>query len=560
VPVRMANLANHGAEDDLRMIPAAPAEGSAFHAIPAHHPAGKRFIRRRVVAWLMPLILALPSLWFRSAVPPLWRDADGYIQVTDKPGVMTILQYAPLYCALSRVPLLAGWKWQGEHEGKKRRTVWKFLRKPILTDHGVHALLFVQHVSLWIALIALICAASRLGSVRLFLAVVCALNAPLYAFAHCVGSEALSIVCTLLLVACTLRLVRTAAPRALEWAAYGGLLIACILTRHVNAVLAGLLPGVLLLRLVGALVARRGEILPRARLFAVSVAAGVAALAASNLALRAACAGAGIPYRARAGYSFTWRLHFLATMPPRARISLMDRLAARTSDPLLKATARGFATATPAPGEYMPAVARRVMTKQLDLPDTGRSDLSLQLDLLRNDFMKLMLRSGEPAFYGSVWADYLRTWRETPCNLAAAPFGTTTYYFTQPLPPTMAGLNTYRGRTLESVMEPTVRSPYLRLLSGFTNRTAAGAAVALALLGAAASRRVRSRAAVVVASVITGTVLTYLNLLLVEWLPRFALPLWILLSAAFVVAAAIAAEAMLAQIRRVRARHRPGAL
>ena len=66
---------------------------------------------------LMVGLLSAPSIWMLSVVPPLWKDIDAYIQVTQPPGPQTILQYGPLYCLVARIPLYLGYvidcRWAG---------------------------------------------------------------------------------------------------------------------------------------------------------------------------------------------------------------------------------------------------------------------------------------------------------------------------------------------------------------------------------------------------------------------------------------------------------------
>jgi hypothetical protein len=74
----------------------------------------------------------------------------------------------------------------------------RFFVHPILTDSGVFALLISQHVALCCSTFYLITLTSRVFWVRLMLAIAWAVNPLFYAFAHSVGSEALSMILLLL--------------------------------------------------------------------------------------------------------------------------------------------------------------------------------------------------------------------------------------------------------------------------------------------------------------------------------------------------------------------------
>ena len=79
------------------------------------------------------------------------------------------------------------------------------------------------------------------------LAIAWAVNPLFYTFAHTVGSEALSMILSLV-GAAGLRIIQSSrkVPRK-EWLLFGDLLWFCILTRHINAVLAALMPAALIL-------------------------------------------------------------------------------------------------------------------------------------------------------------------------------------------------------------------------------------------------------------------------------------------------------------------------
>ena len=70
-----------------------------------------------------------------------------------------------------------------------------------------------------------------------------ALNPLFYTFAHCIGTETLSMILVLLIGATGLRTVRYSRKvPGRKWFLFGILLWLSILTRHINATLAGVLP------------------------------------------------------------------------------------------------------------------------------------------------------------------------------------------------------------------------------------------------------------------------------------------------------------------------------
>jgi hypothetical protein len=287
-------------------------------------------------------VLLIPSIWMLSVIPPLWRDVDAYAQVTLPPGPGTILQWGPLYCFVARIPLYFGYAIDCVRAGAPFPKPAFFIQ-PIQTDSGVFLLVLSQHVALCLAAFYLIAVASRLFLVRLILAIAWAFNPLFYTFAHCVGSETLGMILLLLAGATGLRIIRH--PRKVpgkEWLLFGILVWLCILSRHINATLAGLLP--LTFVLLGA---HRLIMLPFARsrslgrwrrlqarqalqkaAFAVGV--GISCIVVANLSLRGLCHAVEIPYHSTVGFTFLFRLKFLAVLPDEKRGQVLDKVAKNT--------------------------------------------------------------------------------------------------------------------------------------------------------------------------------------------------------------------------------------
>src|SRR3954451_22449956 len=65
--------------------------------------------------FLLLLCVFAPSVWMILTIPPLWRDADAYTQLTQPPLVSVFWNHAPAYCYLAKIPLYVGEKleqWQ----------------------------------------------------------------------------------------------------------------------------------------------------------------------------------------------------------------------------------------------------------------------------------------------------------------------------------------------------------------------------------------------------------------------------------------------------------------
>ncbi|MDQ6859666.1 MAG: hypothetical protein M3032_00705, partial [Verrucomicrobiota bacterium] len=164
------------------------------------------------------LILSAPSIWLLATIPPLWRDVDAYNQVTVSPVRTTYLGHGPLYPFVARLPLWIGAQFEAIRSGSFH-AFSADLMQPRLTDPGVFLLILLQQAAFVFASWLLIATISRRPLVRIALAVLWTGATAFYTLAHCVGSETLSLICTLLLAAAGLKLVRRSrAPvRAWKW-------------------------------------------------------------------------------------------------------------------------------------------------------------------------------------------------------------------------------------------------------------------------------------------------------------------------------------------------------
>jgi len=272
-----------------------------------------------------------------TTVPPLWRDIDAYVQLTFPPGPSTILLHGPLYCELARLPL-----WIGHLATGGSMHLATFMKHPRLTNVGVYFLVALQHGGLWFAAFYFLNGLSHSVAVRVILAIFFASHPLFYGFAHCVGSESLSMIEILLLAGVGLRIVNAYPSVRMEHWLLAGLILFCsILTRHLNLVLAGLVPlSFLLLGLASRFTCGqlRTEVLgPSYQLkrylwaLGAAVTLGLIAMALASGYTHLVCRKARIEVRSRVGYTFLWRLNFLSAMSKEARQDLLERIAQRTT-------------------------------------------------------------------------------------------------------------------------------------------------------------------------------------------------------------------------------------
>ncbi|MBV8098664.1 MAG: hypothetical protein JOZ31_05860, partial [Verrucomicrobia bacterium] len=283
---------------------------------------------------LLFILLALPSVYLFCSIRPLWRDSDAFYQVATKFEFLTVLHWPPLYCFGARIPFLFATILDGSifHGGFSFN--W-----PRVTDLGVYLLLVLQHLFLIGALLIICLTLAKSWPVRFLIGTVFASCAPIYVFAHCVGSEA--IMAPLLMLGATAGLKYLCSPSRWSLVLLFCFIVLNMLDRHANGVIAALVP-LAILFLLGLAVARPSLSPPSylsvsLRGFFVSVAVGVAAILTANAVILGVCRLDKIPYRSGAGYAFVWRLDFIKDLPPERQSAIISKAEADLQDPALTA-------------------------------------------------------------------------------------------------------------------------------------------------------------------------------------------------------------------------------
>ena len=466
----------------------------------------------------------------------MWRDIDGYNQVTLPPGPMTILQFSPLYCFGGRIPLYLGYAYQTIVDRTDLPGL-AFLASPILTDPGVFLLIASQHLLLLGAQWFLLQSIQANAVTKDILAVLLALNAPFYTYTHSVGAEALSLSATLLLLGCALRVWRQRHIKKSAWVWFGLGLTFCVLTRPINAVLGMLLPAAFILQAVtetvqsatcgpGARFPRR-LIKRRLLLCGLSLVVAVLSFAVADRTVRYVCRASKLKYRSTVGQSFAWRLNFLAQMDENERTRMLGRLSERIGDPVVKQMIAVTSSGISGPGKWDPQVCTNKFVEVIEQHSSSQADLSYQLDLYRNRLARVFLLSCERPFLNAVRSDFLSASDISPRELATFPISTTRYCFSRIQEmPQLASLATFRGPAADATLAAQERIGYYRLLDiPFRNLLLFWAALTAVVFAAKGGKKVVSISIVLVC---TGITMVLLTCLLSELLPRFTLPFWVL--------------------------------
>jgi hypothetical protein len=517
--------------------------------------AARLITRFRSFPLLMTLILASPSLYFVIFVPPLWLESDGFVQVATKIGFLTVLHFPPLYCFGARIPLFVGSLLDGTAFSRGLA-----VNPPILTDTGLFLLLLLQHLLLVCALLFTCMSLSKRRWMRCVLATVFALNPALYAFANCVGSEALSITLVLLVIVLGLRFVRQ--PRNLWLKILFVALVVAMLTRHINAVLCGLLPGTLILfaawRIFSPPVTSDAPGLNSLGLskllqnFALVTVVGVGVVGASNATIWSLCLMLKIPYVSRVGYTFQWRLaHYLKSLDAPTREAAIASISRRLHDPPTTSALQRL-EASLAKQEWDPEIVSRTLYDQLGAGAkrmTGK-DIRVATDQRLNKLATALLFSNDPSFYKTIFDDFKTGLTFSPARICGEPFYGTDYLiprltenFFAPLRP----LRTFHFRA-GNFVDLWSRKPYSHLWEGISLQWIAFAtliAVPIVLGLRPFHRSDMASELHALAAVVTGYVILLANCSVGELLPRYTLPTYILFLSAFALATSQLCEVLI---------------
>ena len=507
--------------------------------------------RSRVAAGAQPLwleivvlaILAAPSVWLLTTLPPLWRDSDAYNQLMQRPGSMTIVHFPPLYCFVARVPLYLGAIWESWRAGGTLPGA-SFFRTPLLTDSGIFLLVIIQHALLLLGQSFLLRGLRAAPAIAILLALLMAANASFYSFAHCVGSEAFSVAATLCLLAICLRIVQRGGATLRDWCCLGVSLVACILSRHINAVLVMLLPCVYVfiaaLRVLRSRASSRRAVLHWLRAASVAVAVGAASLLVAKGSVRLLRREFHVKTSSTLGFTFLWRLNFLAQMNAADRAAFLVRLS-NADDPFRQLLLNTIATAAAQDGRWDPVRVHGEFHQAIVAAEPRHA--SVRLYASENDLARRVVLSAPAAYRHAVQNDFVTSVRETPPSLARAPFETTRYADERlPELPGLAALRTFQPTAMvrltagrENAYFSFLRFPYWSAIAA----SAVLAAASLAIGGRAADRIVSFSAALVCVAL----TMMFLNCALTEFLARYTLPLWNLLFVAVLLQVAMLGDA-----------------
>jgi hypothetical protein len=522
-------------------------------------------------------VLFAPSVWMLSVIPPLWRDSDAYVQLTYPPNLLTIVHFGPVYSFAARIPLYVGYAVESLRAGRPFPLASFFIH-PTLNDSGVFLLLLSQHVALFCSAFYFIILASRFFWVRLVLVALWAANPLFYTFAHCVGSETLSMILVLLVGAVGLSLVQARRDVCWkQWGLFGLLLWLSILTRHINAVLVAVMPLTFLLLSGCPLITipfSRSQLVARWRRLrgrrefkraTVAIAIGMGSIVLANISVRGLCRVAHVPYYSTIGMTIMSRLDFLARLPPQKRNELLDEIARNTSSvqvkqaiPLLRESFSkmvGILDTNAAQRYFSEKHAEKLLSlyRESSLEGALKAEEG-KLDILfanaampfprnpaqhfepsrlaaLNRTAEAFLFPPRKTYLSAVARDLRRSQTTTISNVVNYLFLSTTFYYLFPERMTgYAPLLTFRNKSPNQIVAILEKHWYFHLWKSLSHAAflcfwAANLAF-LVLLAQMRKKDVAAVASYAVALTLVGLLMMGTSCLLVAFLPRYALPTW----------------------------------
>ena len=375
---------------------------------------------------------------------------------------------------------------------------------------------------------------------RLLLAGAWAANPLFYTFAHSVGSEALGLILVLLFAAVGLRIISYGrrVPRK-EWMLFGFLLLLCILTRHVNALLAVLAPVTFLLVTAHSLTMmaftcsnwRRQALRLRTkqgmRRAGVALAIGFSCIVLANVSLRGLCYATDVPYHFPSGISFLWRLKFLPTLPPEKANELLDRVARDSSAPEFQRVVSQLREAARGETDWPSTTFMREAEESLF---GSKSKSHEEFWSVLNRVVLSFLWPPRDVFMSAVLSDFARARLTTIPELTRSLFVHTIFYYShREAMPGYAALVTFRDRGADEVMNDYKQHAFFHGGKRFSYNGLWCLWLAVIAVFAVVRKRGSRDVAVwyyALALSLIGLAVMLATCLLCEFQPRYTLPMW----------------------------------
>ena len=276
-------------------------------------------------------VLVLPSVWFLVFYLPFWKSSDVLCQLGSRFFSGNILLVPPLYCVLGRIPF---WLTDGLLHGASPSIF--AAQHPSLA--AVYTLIALQHAGLWFALRYFVVTLPASPTSRGVVTVLLTSIASLYSFAHTAGAEATTAITWFAVFGAGIRILDGRATWK-TWSLYALVLLLCIGSRHVSALLLSWLPVTALLLMLLTFLRREGASSPSrlAKIAWIAVALGIGVIGIENAIVGTLCLSFGVTQRQMVGRTLCERIgSYLDGLSPAEKEKVRLRVSRADDDPSVK--------------------------------------------------------------------------------------------------------------------------------------------------------------------------------------------------------------------------------
>jgi hypothetical protein len=349
------------------------------------------------------VIIVFPSIWLFIHYKPFWKDVDVVTQLIIAPGSLNILHSPPIYCFLARLPF-----WLTDTLGQGAASPIFAEQHPSLL--AVWALIFSQHIGLWLALRYLLFSVDWSDVTRGIATVLLSSVASFYTFAHTAGSEAMTAVSWIIVFSSGIRiLLRRAGWR--DWIIYSAALLLAVGSRKVNGVLLLWLPITTLALYSRWRFARQHWTEPKP-LLRSAAAALLISLSIGGIEKGLVfflCRQFSVIERPTDGATFSDRFGTLvARLSPAENADLLARGLAMTSEPNVRLAIEAQFKF----GSYHLG-GDKVIERALAEQGSSGEELQAERDRIISRATKCLYQTMHPKLFGIIAKEFVRTWAPT---------------------------------------------------------------------------------------------------------------------------------------------------
>jgi hypothetical protein len=262
----------------------------------------------------------------------------------------------------------------------------------------------------------------------------------------------------------------------------------------------------------------------------LAIAVGIGCIVLANVSLRGLCHAVQIPYHSTVGFTFLFRLKFLAGLPAEKRNQLLDEVTKHTASMDVKEIISLLRDAFPPETSNWDVMAfERKAQLSLFPPQADPGEEKFHLALNRT--AQAFLYPPEKIFLSAIAIDFKRSQEVTIPSVVRQLFDSTTRYFSYPeMMPDQATLLTFRDKSAAQIMAIFKKHSYFHHPKNLSYSAFLFSwCVNLALLVVLEKMRKEEVAAVssyAAALTLVGLFMMLANCVLTVFQPRFTLPMW----------------------------------